>query len=115
MGFFSWLFDGSGEDSDSEYLGSDTDFEDAAVLQKTAIQHELIISAFAQIHQHEIDRFEIVRRTSPGVADKFYVPGRCDPFPDIDFVAEVKAETDRLNRPETPDSYLPEDIPDRWF
>lgn len=110
MGFWSFFFGGgSGGGSDLEYLGSDSSFDDAttealyeglderdktiAKLQKTsAIQHEIIVGFADQNHQHQIDRYEVIKKIAPGVANKFYIPGRCDPFPEIDFVAEVNAE-----------------------
>lgn len=129
MGLWSFFFgDGSGGGSDLEYLGSDSSFDDAttealyeglderdrtiAKLEKNSkFQHEIITGALDQVHQHEIDRYEIVKKISPGVADKFFTPGRCVPFPEIDFVAEVEA--DRLSQQS--DRHLPEDISDRWI
>lgn len=96
------LFTGADEEDTMEYLGSDTTAEDpqvtiAKLQKKSAIQHEIIVGLADQTHQHEIDRYEIIKKVAPGVAHKFYTPGRCDPFPEIDFVAEVKAEKNQTH------------------
>lgn len=131
MGLWSLLFGGGSDGGgDLEYLGSDVSCDDAvtealyeglderdatiAKLQrKSNFQHEIIVGALDQVHQHEINRYEVVKKISPGVADKFFTPGRCDPFPEIDFASEVEA--DRLNQRAESDLCLPEDLSDRWI
>jgi hypothetical protein len=84
--FLANLFAGTLDRDETETLYQGLDDQEETIAKQAKLiemQHEMILEYTDDIKQHEIDRYEIVKKQRPDLAHH-YVPGTCDRFPNPD-------------------------------